>query len=82
MSQSAQSDRRAVAKRVFDALCAQFPDKYIALIQPPDLDGEPLPPSARCRSRPFAPPAATNAEGGSKNTSAQNPSYLPLARTA
>jgi hypothetical protein len=47
MSQSAQNDRRAIAKRVFDALCAQFPDKYIALIQPPDLDGEPLPPTPR-----------------------------------
>ena len=23
-----------IARRVFDALCAQFPDKYIALIQP------------------------------------------------
>jgi hypothetical protein len=23
-----------VAKRVFDALCARFPDKYVALIQP------------------------------------------------
>jgi hypothetical protein len=26
--------RHVVARRVFDALCARFPDKYIALIQP------------------------------------------------
>jgi hypothetical protein len=28
--------RRAIARRLFDALCAQYPDKYIALIQPPN----------------------------------------------
>ena len=27
-------DQRVVARRLFDAMCAQFPDKYIALIQP------------------------------------------------
>ena len=30
-------DRRVVAKRLFDALCAQCPDKHIALIQPRDV---------------------------------------------
>jgi hypothetical protein len=38
MTQHAESeDRRIVARRLFDALCAQYPDKYIALIQPRDL---------------------------------------------
>ena len=27
-------DQRVVARRLFDAMCAQFPDKYIGLIQP------------------------------------------------
>ena len=35
-------DRSVVARRLFDALCAQYPDKYIALIQPRDVvDGSP-----------------------------------------
>ena len=34
--------RRIVAKRLFDALCAAYPDKYIALIQPREADA-PLP---------------------------------------
>jgi hypothetical protein len=29
-------DRSAIALRLFIALCAQYPDKYIALIQPRD----------------------------------------------
>jgi hypothetical protein len=29
-------DRSAIASRLFLALCAQYPDKYIALIQPRD----------------------------------------------
>jgi hypothetical protein len=36
-------DRHAVARRLFDALCVQYPDKYIALIQPPDVASDPLP---------------------------------------
>ena len=36
-------DRRVVAKRLFDALCAQYPDKYIALIQPSDAVDVPPP---------------------------------------
>ena len=44
MTQSAESDRRQpavpdrreIAKRIFDALCAKFPEKYVALIQPGD----------------------------------------------
>jgi hypothetical protein len=34
-------DRRVVARRLFDALCAQYPDKYIALIQPRDVEEGP-----------------------------------------
>ena len=35
-------DRRIVAKRIFDALCAAYSDKYITLIQPREA-GIPLP---------------------------------------
>ena len=34
MTQREIEDRRVVARRLYEALCAQFPDKYIALIQP------------------------------------------------
>ena len=34
-------DRRVVAHRLFDALCAQYPDKYIALIQPRNVEEGP-----------------------------------------
>jgi hypothetical protein len=27
-------DRREIAKRIFDALCEKYPQKYVALIQP------------------------------------------------
>jgi hypothetical protein len=30
------NDRREIAKRIFDALCAKYPEKYIALVQPRD----------------------------------------------
>jgi hypothetical protein len=30
-------DRREIAKRIFDALCAKFPEKYVALVQPGDI---------------------------------------------
>ena len=43
MSQSLLNDRRVVAKRIFDALREKYPDKYIALIQPPDVDSGPPP---------------------------------------
>jgi len=33
----AQNDRRVIAKRVFDALCEKYPDRYIALIAEPPL---------------------------------------------
>jgi hypothetical protein len=32
----ADNDRREIAKRIFDELCAQYPQKYIALVQPRD----------------------------------------------
>jgi hypothetical protein len=36
-----QNDRRVIAKRVFDALCEKYPDRYIALIvEPPMLAPE------------------------------------------
>jgi hypothetical protein len=34
--QLADNDRREIAKRIFDALCMQYPEKYIALVLPPD----------------------------------------------
>jgi hypothetical protein len=39
MSQLAarSGDRRVVAKRIYDALCARYPDKCIALIQPSEI---------------------------------------------
>ena len=43
------NDRRAIAKRIFDALREKYPDKYIALIQPPDV--EPLPPGNASASK-------------------------------
>ena len=42
MSQLPLNDRRVIAKRIFDALRAKYPYKYIALIQPPDVDNGPL----------------------------------------
>jgi hypothetical protein len=32
----ADNDRREIAKRIFDALCAHYPQKYIALVHPRD----------------------------------------------
>ena len=37
MKQEARTERRRlVARRVFVELCAQYPEKYIALVQPGD----------------------------------------------
>jgi hypothetical protein len=36
-------DRHVVARRLFEALCAQYPDNYIALIQPRDIADAPSP---------------------------------------
>jgi hypothetical protein len=36
-------DRHVVARRLFDALCAQLPDKYIALIQSSHVPEDRLP---------------------------------------
>jgi hypothetical protein len=33
-----QNDPRAVAMRIFKALCAKYPERYIALIQPRDAN--------------------------------------------
>jgi hypothetical protein len=38
-----QDDPRYIAKRLFEALSAQYPDKYIALIQPREVADELLP---------------------------------------
>ena len=35
-----ENDRREIAKRIFDALCAKFLEKYVALVQP---RGDPTP---------------------------------------
>ena len=32
--QLAEENRREIAKRIFDALCAKYPGKYIVLVQP------------------------------------------------
>ena len=32
--QVAEKNRREIAKRIFDALCAKYPQKYIMLVQP------------------------------------------------
>jgi hypothetical protein len=42
-------DRRVVARRLFEALRARYPDKYIALIQPRDVANE-----SRQRTQSFA----------------------------
>jgi hypothetical protein len=34
-------DRRVVARRVFDALCAHYPEKYVVLVQPRASDDPP-----------------------------------------
>jgi hypothetical protein len=34
ISETEMEERRAIAQRLFDALCAQFPNNYIVLIQP------------------------------------------------
>jgi hypothetical protein len=31
--------KRAIARRLFEALCARHPEKYVALIQPGDTAG-------------------------------------------
>jgi hypothetical protein len=37
MTREARTERRRlVARRVLEALCAQYPEKYIALVQPGD----------------------------------------------
>jgi hypothetical protein len=47
-------DRHVVARRVFDALCARFPDKHVALIQPRSVaDDRPL--SGRAEPDPVRP---------------------------
>ena len=38
-----KDDRRAVAQRLFEALCALYPDRYVALIQPRDAANYRLP---------------------------------------
>jgi hypothetical protein len=37
----AQDERRDVARRLFAALCARYPDRYIALIEQPELSTSP-----------------------------------------
>ena len=35
-------DQRAIARRLFEALCAKYPERYIALIQPRDTSADGL----------------------------------------
>lgn len=43
MTTAKTAERRVVARRVFDALCERFPDKYIARVQPRSVvDDRPL----------------------------------------
>ena len=44
-------DRRVVARRLFDALCAQYPDKYIALDSTTRCGGRPTRPHGPERLR-------------------------------
>jgi hypothetical protein len=34
MKKRTKEERRAVARRIFEALCARYPDRYIVLEQP------------------------------------------------
>jgi hypothetical protein len=55
MTTAETEDRHVVARRVFDALCARFPDKYVALIQPRSVaDDQPLSGRAEPDPRPSA----------------------------
>jgi hypothetical protein len=47
-------DQRAIARRLFEALCAKYPERYIALIQPRDTaeDGLPTPDLTAVESSP------------------------------
>ena len=40
---SDHNDPRYIARRVFKALCAHYPDRYIALIEHPPLPAAPAP---------------------------------------
>jgi hypothetical protein len=51
-----QDDPRYIAKHLFEALCAQYPDKYIALIQPREVADDRLPASEISRSKATASP--------------------------
>jgi len=35
MKSFTKEERRAVARRIFEALCEHYPDHYIALVEPP-----------------------------------------------
>ena len=37
-----EDDRRDVARRLFKALCALYPDRYIALVEPRDVASDRL----------------------------------------
>ena len=55
MTQEAKTERRRlVARRVFEALCAQYPEKYIALVQPGDATDQRIVRDHGAKSRPTA----------------------------
>jgi hypothetical protein len=35
MNSLTKDERRAVARRIFEALCAQYPDRYVTLVEQP-----------------------------------------------
>ena len=39
MKSLTKEERRAVARRIFEALCRQYPDRYIALVEQPESAG-------------------------------------------
>jgi hypothetical protein len=38
----AEESRRAVARRLFKVLCGRYPDRYIALVEPPCVVDDPV----------------------------------------
>jgi hypothetical protein len=39
MKSLTKEERRAVARRIFEALCEQYPDRYITLVEQPGNTG-------------------------------------------
>ena len=75
-----QEERRAVAQRIFAALCANYPDRYIALFERPQVGiGSPEP--ALTTSAPLGQDAHDGTDGEARRypaqASAQSTSHRP-----